>query len=277
MALTLFAPRGIGRPHLKVLIWKSSRHWTPSFGSPHLEVLEALDAHDAAPSAHHLRATCTPQASSLLLLIEPCDDLGLLLAPFEPLAMRRFHCPIDLRFSAAEAAAVSRQLRPQHLLLPPPPELPFTVAMGEPDAATAGALPAPAVGTPAWTTVLPSAAMGEEAAGAAAPTALMGPTATEPAEVAANVPVLYRFRPLVLRQAGTCAAEVSVLRPLEPFAVRLKRRLECAVAATLPPLRDVTAGVKAARLSAELSAQQGQLRITPTVTETAAPVCRAVT
>lgn len=58
------------------------------------------------------------QENCLLLLTSPIDDVGLLLAPFQPFKISVLVCPIDLRLSLEQAAVLVRTLCPRHILLP---------------------------------------------------------------------------------------------------------------------------------------------------------------
>ena len=66
-----------------------------------------------------LREWRTRRTPSLLLVTELPPDLGLLLAPFQPLGeVRQLVCPLDAACDAAEVADVLRELRPARVLLP---------------------------------------------------------------------------------------------------------------------------------------------------------------
>ena len=77
-------------------------------------------------------------ASSLLLLTAPCDDYGLLLAPFGRVAMGVARCPLHLRLSPSEARHVVRTLRPKRVVLPQEGVAPEPEPGGEGDEEAAG-------------------------------------------------------------------------------------------------------------------------------------------
>ena len=57
-------------------------------------------------------------AQNALIMVEPDYDMTQALAPFQPLAMRCVSCPIDFRFTPADASRFVSDIKPRHLVVP---------------------------------------------------------------------------------------------------------------------------------------------------------------
>ncbi|XP_039760148.1 integrator complex subunit 9 [Pararge aegeria] len=69
-------------------------------------------------AAVHLLELWAPCASHAVIFTEPDFPHADALAPFQPMAMKAFHCPIDTSLNYAQAGKLVRELRPRELALP---------------------------------------------------------------------------------------------------------------------------------------------------------------
>ncbi|XP_034833987.1 integrator complex subunit 9 [Maniola hyperantus] len=69
-------------------------------------------------AAVHLLELWAPNPQHAVIFTEPDFPYAEALAPFQPLAMKAFHCPIDTSLNFSQAAKLVRELRPRELALP---------------------------------------------------------------------------------------------------------------------------------------------------------------